>query len=171
MLAISNHNSSERCLIKLPPWDIFIWKKYIYILALKMANPGNQLCASCIGTVSLPVVSKRPNGLSYWHMLPSTYRFSEETGFFEKQFHGLSTIVNLVRPMTVNSLSHWRGTRRRRRKRRKKKGGEGGTGEDEEEEKEEQEEEFLCHVIERLALCTTRWPWHSSSRGPICVNC
>jgi len=27
----------------------------MYILALEMASPGNQHCASCIGTLSLPV--------------------------------------------------------------------------------------------------------------------
>jgi len=35
----------------------FIWKNiYLgYILALEMASPGNQHCASCIGTLSFPV--------------------------------------------------------------------------------------------------------------------
>jgi len=107
MLAISNHNSFRALFDKIASVGYFyLKKKYIYILALKMANPGNQLCASCIGTVSLPVVSKRPNGLSFWHICFRRPRFCEKTGFFEKQFHGMSTIVNLVRPMTVNSLSH-----------------------------------------------------------------
>jgi len=39
---------SECCLIKLLPHILF--KKYIGILALEMASPGNQHCASCIGT-------------------------------------------------------------------------------------------------------------------------
>jgi len=30
-------------------------KKYIYILALAMANPENQHCANCIGTLSFPI--------------------------------------------------------------------------------------------------------------------
>jgi len=40
-------------LTKLLPYILF--EKYIYILALEMASPGNQHCASCIvGTLSLP---------------------------------------------------------------------------------------------------------------------
>ena len=40
---------SECCLIKLLPY--ILAEKYIYILALEMARPGNQQhCASCIGT-------------------------------------------------------------------------------------------------------------------------
>jgi len=39
---------SDRCLIKLLPYILV--EKYIYILALEMARPGNQQhCASCIG--------------------------------------------------------------------------------------------------------------------------
>ena len=30
----------------------------IYILALELVNPGNQHCASCIGTLSFPVASE-----------------------------------------------------------------------------------------------------------------
>jgi len=33
----------------------FIWKKYIYILALKMVSPGNQHCVHFIGTLSFPI--------------------------------------------------------------------------------------------------------------------
>ena len=44
---------SEYCLIKLLPYILFA--KYIYILALEMASPGNQHCANCIGTLSFPV--------------------------------------------------------------------------------------------------------------------
>ena len=43
---------SECCLIKLLPYILF--KKYIYILTLKMARPGNQHCVNCIGTLSFP---------------------------------------------------------------------------------------------------------------------
>jgi len=36
---------------------IFYLDKYIYIfLALEMASPGNQHCASCIGTLSFPTM-------------------------------------------------------------------------------------------------------------------
>jgi len=31
-----------------------LFEKYIHILALEMASPGNQQCASCIGTLSFP---------------------------------------------------------------------------------------------------------------------
>ena len=31
------------------------FEKYINILALKMASPGNRHCANCIGTLSFPV--------------------------------------------------------------------------------------------------------------------
>jgi len=40
----------EFCLIKLLLHILF--EKYIYFLALEMANPGNQHCANCIGTLS-----------------------------------------------------------------------------------------------------------------------
>jgi len=45
---------SECCLAKLLPYILF--EKYIYILALEMARPGNQHCASCVGTLSFPTV-------------------------------------------------------------------------------------------------------------------
>ena len=45
----------ECCLIKLLPYILF--EKYIYILALEMASPGNRHCASCIGTLSFPIAS------------------------------------------------------------------------------------------------------------------
>ena len=38
---ISNHNSSECCLTELLPYILL--EKYIDILALEMASPGNQL--------------------------------------------------------------------------------------------------------------------------------
>ena len=44
---------SECCLIKLLPYILF--DRYIYILALEMASPGNQHCDNCIGTLSFPV--------------------------------------------------------------------------------------------------------------------
>ena len=36
-------------------FQIFWFVKYIYILALEMASPGDEHCASCIGTLSFPV--------------------------------------------------------------------------------------------------------------------
>ena len=50
ILVISNHNSF-RVLFDKIAFVYFIWK-YIYILALEMASPGNQHCANCIGTLS-----------------------------------------------------------------------------------------------------------------------
>jgi len=44
---------SQCCLTKLLPYILF--QKYIYILALEMASPGNQHCANCIGTLSFPI--------------------------------------------------------------------------------------------------------------------
>jgi len=38
----------------LRPYILF--EKRINILALEMASPGNQHCASCIGTLSFPVL-------------------------------------------------------------------------------------------------------------------
>jgi len=53
-LVISNHNSFRVCLIKLLPYISF--EKYINILALEMASPGNQHCANCIGAPSVPIL-------------------------------------------------------------------------------------------------------------------
>jgi len=50
ILVISNHNSF-RVLFDKIAFVYFIWK-YIYILALEMASPGNQHCANCIGALS-----------------------------------------------------------------------------------------------------------------------
>jgi len=51
---------SERRLTKLLP-DI-LSKKYIYIIALEMASPGNQHCANCIGTLSFPAQNAAKSG-------------------------------------------------------------------------------------------------------------
>ena len=40
-------------MIKFFPYILF--EKYINILALEMASPGNRHCANCIGTLSLPL--------------------------------------------------------------------------------------------------------------------
>jgi len=42
--------------MKLLPYILFE-KKYIYILALEMASPGNLHCSSCIGILSFPMFS------------------------------------------------------------------------------------------------------------------
>jgi len=38
---------------------LFYLKKYTYVLALEMVNPGNRHCASCIGTLSFPMSDAR----------------------------------------------------------------------------------------------------------------
>jgi len=40
--------------MKLLPYVLF--EKYIYIIALQMASPGNQHCANCIGTLAFPIL-------------------------------------------------------------------------------------------------------------------
>jgi len=35
--------------------SVFLFEKYINILALKVASPGNRHCASCIGTLLFPI--------------------------------------------------------------------------------------------------------------------
>ena len=59
ILVISNHDSFGVLFDKIAS-ICFIRKKGIYILALKMASPGNQHCASCIGTLSFLVVMNAP---------------------------------------------------------------------------------------------------------------
>jgi len=53
ILVIVHHKSSESCLIKSLPY--ISCDKYIYILVLEMASPGNPHCANCIGTLSFPI--------------------------------------------------------------------------------------------------------------------
>jgi len=59
ILAISNRNSF-RVLFDKIAFVYFGRKKYIYILALETASPGNRHCASCIGTLSFPVYTPGP---------------------------------------------------------------------------------------------------------------
>jgi len=35
--------------------SVYFIEKYIYILALEVASPGNQHCANCIGKLSFPM--------------------------------------------------------------------------------------------------------------------
>ena len=46
---------SDSCLIKL--FLYILSEKYIYILALEMASPGNRHCANCIGRLSFPMAT------------------------------------------------------------------------------------------------------------------
>jgi len=50
ILVISNHNSFRVLFDKIAS----VFEKYIDILALEMASPGNQHCANCIGALSFP---------------------------------------------------------------------------------------------------------------------
>jgi len=52
ILAISNRNSLRVLFDEID--SVYFIGKYIYILALEMAGPGNQHCANCIGTLSFP---------------------------------------------------------------------------------------------------------------------
>ena len=40
--------------------SVYLFEKYIYMLALEMASPGNRHCANCIGTLSFPVADPNP---------------------------------------------------------------------------------------------------------------
>jgi len=67
-MLISNHTSFRVLFDKSAPYALF--EKYIYILAVKMASPGNQHCADCIGTLSFPVLSCGLIKLfARWHIL------------------------------------------------------------------------------------------------------
>jgi len=49
-----------------------LFEKYIYILTLKMASPsGNQHYASCIGTLSFPVLHMEPEAICVRVVRPS----------------------------------------------------------------------------------------------------
>jgi len=54
ILVISNH-TSFRVLFEKKLLPYFLFEKYICILALKMASPGNQHCVNCIGTLLFPI--------------------------------------------------------------------------------------------------------------------
>jgi len=44
-----------------------LFEKYIYILALEMASPGNQHRVSCISTLSFPVAAADTGVFSFIH--------------------------------------------------------------------------------------------------------
>ena len=54
ILVISNHDSFRVLFDKIASVYI-LFEKYIYILTLEMASPGNQHCAGCIDTLSFPI--------------------------------------------------------------------------------------------------------------------
>jgi len=55
---ISNHNSFRVLFDKIAS-VYFLSEKYIYILALKMASPGNRHFANCSGILSFPMVRRK----------------------------------------------------------------------------------------------------------------
>ena len=54
ILVISNNNTFRVLFDKIA--SAYFIGKYIYILALEMASPGNLHCVNCIGTLSFPIV-------------------------------------------------------------------------------------------------------------------
>ena len=63
-----NHNSFRVLFDKIAS-VYYIWKKCTYILALEMASPRNQHCASCIGTLSFPICCWAPPPSAPSHLL------------------------------------------------------------------------------------------------------
>jgi len=59
ILVISNRGSFRELFDKTASVYIAFEKKYIYILALEMASPGNRHCANCTGTLSFPICPPR----------------------------------------------------------------------------------------------------------------
>jgi len=55
LLLSCNQHNSFRVLFDKNCFRIF-YLKYIFILALEIASPGNQYCANCIGTLSFLIV-------------------------------------------------------------------------------------------------------------------
>ena len=64
ILLISDRNSFRVLFGKIASCILF--KKYIYILALEMASPGNQHCANRIGTLLFLRNSKHPQPIRYF---------------------------------------------------------------------------------------------------------
>ena len=52
-MVISDHNNFRVLFGKIA--SVYFIRKNTYILTLEMASPGNQHCASCIGTISFPI--------------------------------------------------------------------------------------------------------------------
>ena len=63
---ISNRNSF-RVLFDKIAFVRFTWKNMFILLTLKMASPGNQHCANCIGTLSFPITTRLRSAVSrHW---------------------------------------------------------------------------------------------------------
>ena len=91
----------ECCLIKLLPCISF--EKYIYILALEMASPGNQYCANCIGTLSFPI--------SFAHSAVPDINFSSHSTVWQtdRQTQSVYTKCSRYFPLSTNEwmTRHW----------------------------------------------------------------
>ena len=111
-MLLSNHTSFRVLFDKSAPYALF--EKYIYILAVKMASPGNQHCADCIGTLSFPV---RSCGLiklfARWHIcmkLPLSCRYSSLAEFSPlrtpPQLKGKSLLTPISIPLCLLCAPH-----------------------------------------------------------------
>ena len=61
-MVIANHNIFRELFDKIA--SVYFTWKYVYILALEKASPGNQHCANCIGSLPFPITlyQRRRNG-------------------------------------------------------------------------------------------------------------
>jgi len=57
ILVILNRNSFRVLFDRIA--SVYLFEKYIYILAQEMASPGNQHCVNCIGTLSFPIARRQ----------------------------------------------------------------------------------------------------------------
>jgi len=89
-------------LIKLLPYILFA--KYIYILALKMASPGNQHCARCMDTVvNLLLPAHRRHYAMLRCVRPSVRLSAPYPWFKDDAFHG----YDYYRTLATGSRTHW----------------------------------------------------------------
>jgi len=97
-MVISNYTSFRvaYCLIKLLPYILF---EKVY-LAVKMASPGNQHCASCIGTLSFPKSRLQAE------IFLRRQRVYNITGHSVKAFLAISKTISLPLNVFDELLSH-----------------------------------------------------------------
>ena len=99
---------SECCLIKLLPFILF--EKYINILALEIASPGNRHCANCIGALSFPISKK----LGTWCLRRSP-GVGRRTRFAAARKMSPATTSSTTSRTTSDQLPHHRWRRPPRR--------------------------------------------------------
>ena len=89
-------------MIKLLPYILF--EKYIYILAQKMASPGNQHCARCMDTVvNLLLPAHRRHYAMLRCVRPSVRLSVPYPWFKDDAFHG----YDYYRTLATGSRTHW----------------------------------------------------------------